>query len=228
MTVRDLFSSDEQFESIGLPDGDVSILRDLGTHASYETIFQSLRNDTKWQQREMNMYGRKVRQPRLTAWYGDPTRTYLYSGLKNIPLPWTDLLRELKRRVEDCTEARFNSVLLNFYRDENDSMGFHSDDEKELGPEPTIASLSFGETRTFLFKHKAKRDLPVVSVPLEEGSVLLMKGRTQKFWKHAINREARPCGPRINLTFRHIYTASEIKQLRQSEFEDIRGHRSYL
>jgi alkylated DNA repair dioxygenase AlkB len=202
--MRDLFSSSQEFEKIPMVDADVSILRDLDTHASYETIFKKLLEDTKWQQREMNMYGRKVLQPRLTAWYGDPSRTYVYSGIRNIPLPWTDLLREIKRRIEDCTEAAFNSVLLNYYRDNNDSMAFHSDDEKELGPEPTIASLTFGDQRTFIFKHKTKSDTPNVSIPLTSGSVLLMKGKTQRFWKHAINREKRPCGPRVNLTFRHI------------------------
>lgn len=211
-----------------MPGADVSILRGLDTHASYQEIFERLLRDSKWQQKEMNMYGNKVKQPRLTAWYGDPSRTYLYSGIKNIPLPWSDLLRELKRRIEDCTSSRFNSVLLNLYRDQNDSMGFHSDDEKELGPEPTIASLSFGATRTFIFKHKELREIPPVSVPLGEGSVLLMKGSTQRYWKHAINREARPCGPRINLTFRHIYSAAELDEIRRTEFAEVRGRRSNL
>lgn len=218
--MRDLFSSDQEFERIPMPDADVSILRDLDTHASYDAIFSRLLSDTKWQQREMNMYGRKVLQPRLTAWYGDPSRTYIYSGLRNIPLPWTDLLRELKRRIEDCTEASFNSVLLNYYRDNNDSMAFHSDDEKELGPEPTIASLTFGDQRTFIFKHRIKSDIPNVLIPLTSGSVLLMKGKTQRFWKHAINREKRPCGPRVNLTFRLIYTREELQALRDQEYRD--------
>lgn len=206
-----------------MPDADVSILRDLDTHAPHETIFQKLLFETKWQQREMNMYGRKVLQPRLTAWYGDPERSYVYSGIKNVPLPWTDLLREVKRRIEDCTDERFNSVLLNYYRDNNDSMGFHSDDEKELGPDPAIASFSLGDRRTFLFKHKSRKDLEVVSVPLASGTVLLMKGATQRNWVHAINREKRPCGPRINLTFRMIYTRRELDELRDREHRDRRG-----
>jgi alkylated DNA repair dioxygenase AlkB len=223
--VRDLFSSDQEFEKIIMPDADVSILRDLDTHAPYDTIFQKLLSDTKWQQREMNMYGKKILQPRLTAWYGDPSRTYVYSGLRNIPLPWTDLLRELKRRVEDCTESRFNSVLLNYYRNNSDSMAFHSDDEKELGPEPTIASLTFGDQRTFVFKHKLKKDIPNASVILNSGSVLLMRGKTQKFWKHAIHRETRICGPRINLTFRQIYSREELDTLREQEhFERRHGN----
>jgi alkylated DNA repair dioxygenase AlkB len=215
--IKDLFSSSQEFERIPMVDADVSILRDLDTHAPHEAIFDKLLQDTKWRQREMNMYGRKVLQPRLTAWYGDPDRSYVYSGIKNIPLPWTDLLREIKRRIEDCTEQSFNSVLLNYYRDNNDSMGFHSDDERELGPEPAIASLSLGDRRTFLFKHKLRKDLDLISVPLPSGSVLLMKGPTQRNYQHAINREKRPCGPRINLTFRKIYTAGELDELRDRE-----------
>jgi alkylated DNA repair dioxygenase AlkB len=215
--VRDLFSANQHFERLPMEDADVSILRGLDTHASYQTILRKLLEQPKWQQREMTFYGRKVVQPRLTAWYGDAGRTYLYSGIKNTPLPWTDVLRELRRRVEDCTDARFNSVLLNLYRNENDSMGFHSDDEKELGQEPVIASLSFGATRTFIFKHKhKKRDL--VKLPLDEGTVLLMRGPTQANWQHAINKESRPCGPRVNLTFRQIFTAAELDQVRAEEY----------
>jgi alkylated DNA repair dioxygenase AlkB len=213
--VKDLFSSSQIFERVPIPDADISILRDLDTHAPHDVILKKLLHDTKWQQREMNMYGRKVLQPRLTAWYGDPERTYIYSGIRNTPLPWSDLLRELKRRVEDCTDQEFNSVLLNYYRDNNDSMGFHSDDEKELGQDPAIASLSLGDMRTFLFKHKNGRGLGIIPVPLPSGSVLLMKGQTQRNYKHAINRESRPCGPRVNLTFRKIYTSKELEALRE-------------
>jgi alkylated DNA repair dioxygenase AlkB len=212
--MADLFSFDQQFERLPIPDADISILRGIRTHMSYDRILEKLRTEVKWRQREMPMYGRKVLQPRLTAWYGDPDRQYLYSGIKNNPLPWTSLLLALKQIVEDCTTTAFNSVLLNLYRDQNDSMGFHSDDEKELGPEPCIASLSFGETRAFLFKHKTDATFPIVSVPLEEGSVLLMKGATQKNWKHAINKEKARLGPRVNLTFRYIYTSSELDEQR--------------
>ena len=97
--MRDLFSSTQAFERIPLIGADVSILRDLDTHASHENIFSKMLSDTKWQQREMNMYGRRVLQPRLTAWYGDPGRSYSYSGIKNMPLPWTDLLQDIKRRI---------------------------------------------------------------------------------------------------------------------------------
>ena len=226
--MKDLFTLDRQFEPISMPDADVSILHNLDTHASYESIFHALERDSKWQQRRMWMYGRWVDQPRLTAWHGEPDRVYKYSGIKEIPMPWTDALLELKRRVEDCTDARFNSVLLNKYRDHNDSMGFHSDDEKELGPKPVIASVNFGVTRTFIFKHRNRKDMKPISIPLSEGSVLLMKGGTQRNWKHAINRETRACGPRINLTFRRIFTPDELDLFTAREFEEIRGQRQDL
>lgn len=215
--MKDLFSSVQKFERLPVVDADVSLLRDLDTHASHEFIFEKLLRDTLWQQREMNIYGKTVLQPRLTAWYGDTDRSYVYSGIKNKPLPWTDLLQEIKRLIEDCTELKFNSVLLNYYRDNNDSMGFHSDDEKELGPDPAIASFSLGDMRIFLFKHKFKK-IETISVPLPSGSVLLMKGGTQRNYKHAINREQRPCGPRINLTFRRIYNSQEIAALKSREY----------
>lgn len=216
--MRDLFSSEQKFERLSIPDADVSIIRDFDARLPHAVIFEKLLLDTKWQQREMNMYGRKVLQPRLTAWYGDKDRTYMYSGIRNSPLPWTDLLRDLKRRLEDCTDSQFNSVLLNYYRDNNDSMGFHSDDEKELGPDPTIASFSLGDKRMFLFRRKHVEKPETIAVPLENGSILLMKGATQRNYKHAINRETRACGPRINLTFRRVYNAQELAELKMQNF----------
>lgn len=202
--VKDLFSLDREFTPIPMPDADVSILHEVEMHQSYEGILTTLIRNIKWRQESVRVYGKQYQQPRLIAWYGDPGRRYDYSGISLTPLPWTDILREIKRRIEDCTDATFNSVFLNLYRDHNDSMGFHSDDERELGPEPVIASVTFGATRVFVMKHKKKSDVPTVKVPLESGSVLLMKGKTQKFWKHGILKQREPCGPRVNLTFRTI------------------------
>lgn len=150
------------------------------------------------------MWGRKIRQPRLIAWYGDAGRVYAYSGLRLDPLPWTPLLRDLKTRVEQASGAGFNSVLLNYYRDERDGIGFHSDDEPELGECPVIASLSLGEARTFVLKHKTLKSVKPVHLPLASGSLLVMKGDTQRCWRHGMPKESRPCGPRVNLTFRTI------------------------
>lgn len=203
--MRDLFTVDRQFEQIDLADADVSILHNLEMPVSYDEMLRRLREQTIWRQETVRIYGKQHQQPRLVALYGDAGKQYDYSGIALRPLPWTDLLREVKRRIQDCTDQSFNAVFLNLYRDHNDSMGFHSDDERELGQNPVIASLTFGATRTFLLKHKFNKDLPLVKIPLESGTVLLMKGQTQHNWKHGINKQTAPCGPRVNLTFRTLY-----------------------
>lgn len=202
--MRDLFSLDRQFEALDLPDADVSILHQIEMPLPYPEMLRRLIDDTKWRQEQVRVYGKVHDQPRLVALYADKGKTYDYSGISLHPLPWTDLLREIKRRVEDCTDATFNAVFLNLYRDHNDSMGFHSDDEKELGKNPIIASVTFGATRTFVMKHKFDKEISPVKIPLEAGTVLLMKGSTQHNWKHGINKQTRPCGPRVNLTFRTL------------------------
>lgn len=202
--MADLFSSDISFSRITMPDADVQYLQRLPMPQSDENIFEQLFRETKWLHEKVMVWGKEHYQPRLTAWYGDPGRSYTYSGTVMFPLPWTNLLLSLRRELEELTDARFNSVLLNLYRDHNDRMGFHSDNEPSLGQEPTIASLSYGATRTLIFKHKKRQDLERKRVPLVSGSVLLMKGGTQRNWVHGIDKESRPCGPRINLTFRNI------------------------
>jgi alkylated DNA repair dioxygenase AlkB len=203
--MRDLFSIDHQFEHIDMPDADVSLMHALDTYQPYETILRELIDHIGWRQESIRIYGKVMAQPRLVAWYGDPGKSYKYSGLNLAPLPWSEPLTRLRHQVEDLVQGRFNSVFLNLYRDHNDSMGFHSDDEKELGPKPTIASVTFGATRVFVMKHKSRDDLPTVKLSLEAGSMLLMKGDTQRFWKHGIMKQTHPCGPRVNLTFRTIY-----------------------
>ena len=202
--MRDLFTLDRQFEPISMPDADVSILHEIEMPLPYDMMLRKLMDQTIWRQESVQIYGKKYQQPRLVSLYGDPGKRYDYSGISLHPLPWMDLLREIKRRIEDCTDATFNAVFLNLYRDHNDSMGFHSDDEKELGQNPVIASLTFGAMRTFLMKHKFQKELPPFKVPLAAGTVLLMKGPTQHNWKHGINKQTTPCGPRVNLTFRSL------------------------
>jgi alkylated DNA repair dioxygenase AlkB len=136
---------------------------------------------------------------------------YTYSGIAMEPLPWTHPLRDLLSKVEEACSERFNSVLLNYYRNERDSMGMHSDDEPELGPRPTIASLSLGEERVFTLKPRAAQLLRPVHLPLPSGSLLLMKGDTQRNWKHGIAKAARRMGPRVNLTFRQIQSSFDRK-----------------
>jgi len=165
-----------------------------------EAVMQHLLAETAWRAEHITVYGKTHLQPRLTAWHGEAS--YTYSGMTLHPLPFTQLQLQLKAAVEQATGRRFNSVLLNYYRDERDSMGFHADNEPELGPEPAIASLSFGAARTFILKH---RRLPrQVKLALGDGSLLLMAGALQTHWLHGINKERQPCGPRINLTFRKI------------------------
>jgi alkylated DNA repair dioxygenase AlkB len=160
--------------------------------------------ETPWRQDEVQVWGKTHLQPRLHAWYGDEGMRYRYSGLELAPLPWTPLLSSLRRQVEVITGAEFNSVLLNYYRDHRDSMGMHADDEPELGSDPVIASVSFGEERVLRFKHRRDRNIEPVKLPLPHGSLLLMRGATQANWHHGINKLTRPCGPRANLTFRRI------------------------
>jgi len=179
-------------------------LRHLELGAPDVVILQRLISETPWRQESVTVWGKRHLQPRLVAWYGDPKRSYTYSGITLTPLDWTPLLLSLRSAVEQAAQATFNSVLLNYYRDNNDSMGFHSDDEPELGPSPVIASLSVGETRTFVFRHKADKTLKPVRLELVSGHLLVMKGDTQKNWQHAIAKESRKCGSRVNLTFRTI------------------------
>jgi alkylated DNA repair dioxygenase AlkB len=191
-------------EQIALPDADLLFFPQVELGSPYAGLLQALIDTTNWRHEEITVYGKSYLQPRLSAWYGD--LSYSYSGIRLEPMPWTPTLLDLKSRVEALTGHEFNSVLLNYYRDQNDSMGMHSDDERELGPQPVIASLSLGDERRFLLKHKTRGDLKTVKLALPAGSLLLMRGDTQQYWRHGINKEKHPCGPRINLTFRAIRT----------------------
>lgn len=169
-----------------------------------ETLFSQLIAEVAWEQRAIRIFGQEMPQPRLTAWYGDPAARYTYSGLAWEPRPWTPALQSLRRRIEATTNTRFNSVLLNYYRDGRDSMGWHADDETELGPAPAIASLSLGATRRFRLRARAGLAHPPLALDLPSGSLLLMRGPTQQHWQHALPKTARPVGPRLNLTFRWV------------------------
>ena len=144
-----------------------------------------------------------IEVPRLTAWYGDEGTGYIYSGIRNVPLPWTPALIEVKRAIEPLSGVVFNSVLLNRYRTGKDSVSWHADDEPEFGDQPVIASVSFGSTRSFQLKHKKRKELKV-SVELTHGSLLIMRGGTQANWLHQIPKTGRPVEERLNLTFRVV------------------------
>lgn len=168
-----------------------------------ERYFRSFVETVVWRQDTVSLYGKKHPMPRLTAWYGDPDAVYVYSKVRNEPLPWTSDLLEIASDLYDFTGIRFNSVLLNRYRTGADSLSWHADDEPELGSAPVIASLSFGATRTFILRMKDDKAMQR-AIDLEDGSLLLMKGDTQNVWRHSVPKTRRPVGERVNLTFRVI------------------------
>jgi alkylated DNA repair dioxygenase AlkB len=164
-------------------------------------LFHSLLGGTDWQQEFLRMYGKRIPFPRLTAWYGDADAVYKYSGVSNKPLPWTGELKEIRDALVRRTGVRFNSVLLNQYRTGEDSLSWHADNEPELGVKPIIASVSLGAIRSFDLRHI---DGAKISVDLEHGSLLLMSGDLQRYWRHRVPKERNVSSPRINLTFRVV------------------------
>ena len=189
--------------SIALPDGDLLHAPDFLAPAEADHFLWQLLDGIDWQQHRVVVFGRQHPAPRLSAWHGAAAAHYTYSGLALEPRPWTAPLLHLKARIEAAADCSLNSVLLNQYRNGRDSMGWHSDDEPELGTNPTIASLSLGQTRRFLLRHK-RRAHPPVEIPLGHGALLLMRGPTQTFWQHQVPKTRRPCAARLNLTFRRI------------------------
>jgi alkylated DNA repair dioxygenase AlkB len=168
-----------------------------------DELFAELRRTIDWQQEAILMFGRRVLVPRLVAWHGDPGTSYTYSGTLHHPTPWTPALARILDRVSELGCARFNAVLLNLYRDGRDGMGWHADDEMELGRDPVIASVSLGATRRFCLRHRKRRNLKL-DLPLPHGSLLCMSGATQHHWVHALPKTRAAVGERINLTFRLV------------------------
>lgn len=191
-------------ERLQVPDAEVFLTRNLDLGRDSEYFLNNLISETPWRSETISLWGKAMLQPRLTAWYADPDLNYSYSGIRLVAEKWSDTLLELRECVEKASGAAFNSVLLNYYRDNNDSMGMHSDDEPELGRRPVIASLSLGEERVFVLKHKTRSGPKTIKLPLSDASLLVMKGSTQTNWKHGIPKETNHCGPRVNLTFRQI------------------------
>jgi alkylated DNA repair dioxygenase AlkB len=156
-----------------------------------------------WKQDRIKLYGKDLPLPRLTSWYGDPGRCYTYSGITSKPNHWNDGLLYLKCMIERCFAVQFNSVLLNWYRDGEDYLNWHSDDERALGENPTIASANFGETRDFVLRRKDDKAQKLV-IPLKHGTLLVMSGSLQHFWEHAVPKRKKVSGSRFNLTFRNV------------------------
>lgn len=181
-------------------DGLVEYLGPVFAHAESEDFFQELFGTSAWEHDEVILFGQRRVLARKVAWHGDDNFTYSYSGTSKKASPWSPALLRIKARVEERCEHRFNSCLLNLYHDGTEGMGWHSDDEKTLGRNPVIASVSFGAERVFKFRHRESKE--VVPVVLEHGSLLVMKGETQHHWFHTMPKSKKITTPRINLTFR--------------------------
>jgi len=188
---------------LDLPDGEARYWPAAFDAGEAAELFVALRRGIDWREEEILMFGRRVPVPRRVAWHGDPGAGYTYSGTDHRPQPWTPELERIRDRVRTLTGAEFNAVLLNLYRDGRDGMGWHADDEPELGPNPVIASVSFGATRRFCLRHRRRREVRL-DLPLPHGSLLVMSGATQHHWVHALPKTASAVGERINLTFRRV------------------------
>ena len=197
---------DLQVKKFPLPDADLQLFPECFGAEESALILDRLLSEIRWQQDYLRFYGKEVAIPRLTSWYGDSGKNYTYSHLTMTPHPWTELLLMIKTRAEALSGAEYNSVLLNLYRSGADGVSWHQDNEPELGDEPVIASVSFGATRIFQLKHLTRKDFPRVEIPLFDGSLLVMRGPTQRCWQHKISKTRKAVGPRVNLTFRYICT----------------------
>lgn len=196
-----LFSSENiHFE---LPDAEIIYYPDFFGKEKADLFFEKLKTEIPWQQDDITVFGKTYPQPRLTSLFGNEGKPYSYSNIVMQPHVWNSLLLFIKNEIEEVCDENFTTVLLNYYRDGKDSNGWHADDEKELGRNPVIASVSFGAERSFHLQHNFIKEQKL-KINLEHGSLLIMKGSTQHFWKHQIPKTAKSIGSRINLTFRII------------------------
>lgn len=186
-----------------LPDAEVTLWPAAFGADEATRLLDELRSGIDWQHEEVVVFGQRRRVPRLVAWHGDPAARYTYSGTLHEPLRWTPPLLQARARVEELAGRQFNAVLLNRYRDGRDGMGWHADDEPELGSDPVIASVSLGAARRFCLRHRRRKDAKL-ELRLPHGSLLLMSGATQQHWVHALPKTASAVAERINLTFRRV------------------------
>ena len=196
-------------EVIDLPDAHLTYWPQFIRASTCERIFADLLVSLAWRQDHITLFGKTHKVPRLQVWMGDAQAHYQYSGLSLSPQPWLPIVKTIRQKIEQRCGHRFNSVLINLYRDGKDSNGWHSDDEPELGENPVVASLSLGATRRFRLRHKYRK-APPYSIDLSPGSLLLMAGTTQHYWQHCLSKTARQVGPRINLTFRWVRGAVSV------------------
>jgi alkylated DNA repair dioxygenase AlkB len=192
------------YQRIQIADAELSMFEHAFSAAESDRYLQTFIDNIPWRCDEINIHGRTIPLPRLQAWYADKDAVLHYSGMSVEPLAWTSELFSIGERVTELSGLRFNGVLLNCYRDGFDSVGWHSDDEQKFGPDPIIASVSFGATREFVLKHRFKDDVKPVKCQLTHGSLLVMGKGTQTHWKHQLPKRKLVTKPRINLTFRNM------------------------
>lgn len=197
----DLFSKEKQ--EFNLPNAQLIYYPKCFSKTESDTYFKQLKTTTNWQEDDITVFGKTYKQPRLTALYSNTEKPYSYSSITMYPTIFSQDILDIKSKVEDLSNHNFNTVLLNLYRNGNDSNGWHADNEKELGKHPIIASVTFGEERPFHFKHRTLKEERHKLI-LEHGSLLIMKGQMQEYWLHQIAKTRKDIGERINLTFRNI------------------------
>jgi alkylated DNA repair dioxygenase AlkB len=196
---HDLFAEGSgRQQDYDLPDLGLMLHEKFIPKAEADHYYTHLLNNTPWQEYQMPMYDKVVTAPRMVAWYGTPEEIGINA------LPWTQELLDLHQKVEQKTGVKFNAVLLNLYRNGNDSVSWHSDKEHLIGSNPTIASITFGQTRPFRLRHKSDKSVPQLEIPLYHGTLLVMSGTTNTYWEHHIPKSAKDMLPRINLTFRQV------------------------
>lgn len=193
-------------ENLAPCDGELYLLRGFYSSNTADRYFQDLLHGLAWQTEQIQIFGRLLTVPRLMAWYGDSDAHYRYSGVDHAPLPWSGALLAIKADLESVCQHRFNSVLVNLYRNGRDSMGCHADNEPELGANPLIASLSFGDSRLFRLRHNRSKQR--LDIELAHGDLLVMAGTLQHHWRHELPKTRQIKQARINLTFRRILPAN--------------------
>jgi len=190
-----------------LPDGTLELIPDFLPEQLHNSLFDQLADYLEWEQSWITIAGKRIKIPRLNAWYGDMDVAYHYSGTRFQARPWTDPLIRVRNLIQQQSGQNFNSVLANLYRDGQDSVAWHADDEPELGRDPFIASLSLGQVRRFQLKHRHDKTLPRIDIDLVDNALLLMGGSLQHNWIHQVPKTRKAVGPRINLTFRWVHPA---------------------
>jgi alkylated DNA repair dioxygenase AlkB len=196
-----LFSQEKQYYN--LPNAELIYIPDFFSKQESDSYFKTIEAETNWQHDDITVFGKTYKQPRLTALFGESNQAYGYSNIVMYPEPFTPTLKTIKAQIETIANHKFNTLLINLYRDGSDSNGWHADNEKELGINPIIASVSFGEARPFHFKHRVLKDQRH-KIILEHGSLLILKGEMQHHWLHQIAKTKKEIKPRINLTFRTL------------------------